>query len=64
MGRIKTQFIKRLTFALIEAHKPELKTDFEENKKLVALFLTSPSRKVRNLIAGYVTRLMKRKEEY
>lgn len=64
MGRIKTKFVKRLAFALLEVHKPELKTDYEENKKLVDLFLTAPSRKVRNLVAGYVTRLMKRKEEY
>ncbi|MEM4263849.1 MAG: 30S ribosomal protein S17e [Candidatus Woesearchaeota archaeon] len=64
MGRIKTQFMKRLAFELIKEHKSELKSDYDENKKLVEQFLTRPTKKVRNVVAGYVTRLMKKKEEY
>ena len=64
MGRIKTQLIKRLTFQLMKEYKQEFKLDYNENKKLVEKFLTGPSKKIRNCIAGYVTRLMKRKEEY
>lgn len=64
MGRIKTQFMKRLAFEILKQHKPELKSDYEENKKLVEQFLTNSTKKVRNVVAGYVTRLMKRKEEY
>lgn len=63
MGRIKTKFMKRLAFELVKEHKPELKTDYEENKKLVEQFLLNASKKVRNVVAGYVTRLIKKKEE-
>lgn len=64
MGRIKTQLIKRLTFQLMKEHHDDFKLEYDENKKLVEKFLTGPSKKIRNCIAGYVTRLMKRKEEY
>ncbi|RLE47854.1 30S ribosomal protein S17e [Candidatus Woesearchaeota archaeon] len=62
MGRIKTQFIKRLGKELAQKHKDKLKQDFEENKKIVEQLLTNPSKKIRNVVAGYVTRLMKQAE--
>ena len=63
MGRIKTQLIKRLSFETIEKHSGRLSKDFEENKKVVAELLAGCSKKVRNTVAGYVTRLMKIQEE-
>ncbi len=63
MGRIKTQLIKRLTFQLIKAYKEEFSADFTSNKKLVEQHLTGPTKKIRNAIAGYLTRLMKNKEQ-
>ena len=62
MGRIKTQQIKRISFELIRQHKDEFKKDFDENKTLIDGFAEIYSRKLRNMIAGYVTRLMKREE--
>ena len=35
----------------------------DSNKKLVEQLLTGPSKKIRNTVAGYVTRIMQRKEE-
>ena len=64
MGRIKTQLTKRMTHRLIAAHRDALKETFEENKKLVDQFMTVPTKKIRNAIAGYVTKLMKRKEDF
>jgi small subunit ribosomal protein S17e len=64
MGRIKTKQIKRLGFQLMRERGDVLKEDFNENKKLVEQFLKGPSKKMRNCIAGYVSRLVKRKEEY
>lgn len=56
--------IKRVSRELIEKHRSELTTDFEKNKKVVAEKLNFvPSKRVRNIIAGYVTRLAKRKAE-
>lgn len=58
MGRIKTQFIKRITHKLIIEHENEFTKDFEKNKELVAKFTDTSSKKIRNIIAGYVTRIV------
>ena len=63
MGRIKTQLIKRTTFKLLELHRNEFKKDYEANKALVSKFADMHGKKLRNVIAGYVTRLMKKGEE-
>jgi len=63
MGRIKTQLIKRISNKLIKEHRSEFKENFKENKELVANLADIPSKKIRNVIAGYVTRLMQTKEE-
>ncbi len=62
MGRIKTMLTKRVTNELVKAHRSEFKKDFNENKKIVERFAEIPSKKLRNTIAGYVTRQMKRED--
>lgn len=62
MGRIKTSLIKRTTNKLVAEHAADFSKDFEENKKLVEEYADIPSKKIRNVIAGYVTRLMKAEE--
>ena len=64
MGRIKTQLIKRLTRDVIKVSRESLNQNFEDNKKVVSGLLGTASKKIRNSVAGYVTRLMKVKEEY
>jgi len=64
MGRIKTQLIKRITFEIMKQSKDQLTTQFDGNKKVVADLLGGASKKIRNSVAGYLTRLMKIKEEY
>lgn len=61
MGRIKTKLVKRVTFELIERHGDKLKKTFEENKKIIGELAELPSKKIRNIVAGYVTRVMKSK---
>jgi len=63
MGRIKTQMIKRMTFDLIKNHRDKFTVQFEENKKAVGDLLGETSKKIRNAVAGYVTRLMKTGQE-
>ena len=63
MGRIKTQMIKRLTFQLLRDHKSEVKQSFDENKVMVEQHMGVTSKKIRNTVAGYITRLSKRREE-
>ncbi len=62
MGRIKTTPIKRISQKLVRENKDKFKPDFAKNKKLVTEMLDVPSKKLRNIIAGYVTRLVKQKE--
>jgi small subunit ribosomal protein S17e len=62
MGRIKTQQVKRASMQLMKAHGSEFKDNFSDNKALVNKFLDVKSKKIRNVIAGYVTRLSKTKE--
>lgn len=59
MGRIKTTFIKRKTKELIKMHGDKFTTDFEQNKKLTDSYANIFSKKLRNVIAGYATRLKK-----
>jgi small subunit ribosomal protein S17e len=63
MGRIKTKLVKRITRELIVKYGTNFKKDFNENKKLVSQYAEVPSLKMRNVIAGYVTRLMKTEED-
>jgi small subunit ribosomal protein S17e len=63
MGRIKTQLVKRTTMELVKRHRDKFKTNFEENKVLVREFAEIKNKKLRNIVAGYVTRLLRNKEE-
>lgn len=57
MGRIKTQLIKRTTQKFMQEHKDKINDNFEANKKLVEQNTDVTSKKLRNIIAGYLTRL-------
>jgi small subunit ribosomal protein S17e len=57
MGRIKSKLIKRTSRQLIENSNQTFNKTFEENKKVLGNIL--PSKKMRNKIAGYITRINK-----
>ena len=63
MGRIKTKLIKRNAVKLLQDNPNTFKKDFNENKKLVSSKAEFQSKKLRNVIAGYVTRLVKQAED-
>lgn len=60
MGRIKTAFIKRKTKELLKKHGTHFSADFSANKELTDSFVELKSKKLRNIIAGYMTRLKKK----
>jgi len=60
MGRIKTKLVKRVTRDLIAEHREKFSTDYEENKKAVSGLAEIQSKKVRNTIAGYITKSIKK----
>ena len=63
MGRVKTQLIKRTTWEIYEKYGSAFKQDFNENKQILKQYAEVPCKKLRNSIAGYITRLVKRKQE-
>ena len=62
MGRIKTMQIKRNSQEIFRENPGIFTSDFEENKKLVTQYRTIESKKLRNVIAGYLTRLAKQQD--
>lgn len=60
MGRIKTIPIKTLGDRLIEEHSDKFTTDFEKNKKVLESLKDIKSKKIRNILAGYITKEMKK----
>ena len=58
MGKVRPMYIKRTARALLEKNADKFTTDFEHNKRVVGELL-KVSKRVRNRIAGYITRLMK-----
>ena len=60
MGKIKSKMIKRSAKTLTEKGI-EFTDDFEKNKKILGN--TMPSKKLRNQMAGYLSRLKKQKKQ-
>jgi len=57
LGKVRTEQVKRIAQELIKRHPNKFSTDFESNKKLVESLTKISSRKLRNRVAGYATRL-------
>ncbi|HII15365.1 MAG TPA: 30S ribosomal protein S17e [Nanoarchaeota archaeon] len=62
MGRIKTTLIKRNTKKLVKESSDKLGTEFKANKNAIKNLAVISSKKLRNIVAGYTTRLMKKKK--
>ena len=60
MGRIKTAFIKRIGKELYEKHSEEFTGDFSKNKMVVNKLVDSKSKKMTNVLTGYLTKLKQR----
>jgi small subunit ribosomal protein S17e len=65
MGRIKSRFVKASGQKIYEKVKADVSEDFQKNKEVVAKYAQIPSKRMRNSVVGYVTRLNKQeaKEE-
>ncbi len=62
MGRIKTSMIKSITFKLYNNNRDKFKDKFEDNKEILKDLIKTESKKLRNIIAGYLTRLVKQEK--
>jgi len=59
MGKVRPDCIKKLARKLVERFPKRFNSDFENNKRMVAALTDITSTKIRNRVAGYVTRLAK-----
>ncbi|MDR0508364.1 MAG: 30S ribosomal protein S17e [Candidatus Methanoplasma sp.] len=62
MGRIRPTYIKRVSIELLNKYPQAFNRDFENNKEMVNNLTDVYSVKMRNRIAGYITRYMSRPE--
>jgi small subunit ribosomal protein S17e len=60
MGRIKSIAIKNLARDLLEEHASRFTTDFDKNKKIVDELRKIDSKYQRNVLAGYITKVIER----
>ena len=60
MGTVKPAYIKIIAMELLKKYGSEFTNDFNENKKLVLQYTNIASKRVRNRVAGYITRRVNR----
>ncbi len=60
MGKVKNTAIKTLAEQLITEYGEKFSDDFEHNKNVLNEVRPIHSKKIRNIVAGYITRKMKR----
>lgn len=58
MGKVRPEQVKKIARELVSRFPDRFTADFEENKKIVETLIETSSSKLRNRIAGYVTRLV------
>jgi len=56
LGKVKTEQIKNLGKELMKRFPEEFSRDFDENKHMVDKLTEGTTTKVRNKVAGYITR--------
>ncbi len=61
MGRIRTADIKKVSFELVRSYPDKFSSDFAGNKEALKEFSLTDEKKSQNRIAGYISRIMKRK---
>jgi small subunit ribosomal protein S17e len=60
MGKVRSDHVKKASRKLIQRFPDRFITDFESDKKALEAIARINSTKMRNRIAGYITRLVAR----
>jgi len=58
LGKVRSDAVKKISREMIKRYPDRFTIDFEENKKSLEPLLVIPSIRLRNRIAGYITRLV------
>lgn len=59
MGKVRPALVKRISRDLLQKYPDLFTGDFQKNKEILKTLLDVKSKKLRNQIAGYITRLKK-----
>lgn len=62
MGSIRPSNIKRIAIELVEKNQGSFNENFDKNREILKSSLTGVSKRTLNLIAGYVTRYVLKKQ--
>jgi len=63
MGRIRAGFVKRAAGKLMKLQGVKFSTKFSDNKNILAQIVEVPTKKFRNLIAGFITKKLRSKKD-
>ena len=58
MGNVRPEHVKRVARELLRRHTDKFTTSFDENKEIIQSLTNIASTKLRNRVAGYVTRII------
>jgi small subunit ribosomal protein S17e len=59
MGKVRIEMVKRISLELLDKYPKSFSLVFEENKQFLKEINLDVSKKLRNKIGGYITRLVK-----
>jgi len=59
LGKVRSERVKRISRELVNRFPDKFTTDFQSNKEVLESVADIRSKKLRNRIAGYVTRLLR-----
>jgi len=59
LGKVRPEQVKKIARELVGLYPDKFSTDFQSNKNILESLARIPSDKLRNRIAGYITRLLK-----
>ena len=57
VGKVRIAAVKKVARELVERYPDKLTTDYEANKKVLADLVDAKTKRLRNRVVGYVTRL-------
>ena len=63
VGKVRTETIKRIAKDLLERYPDKFTVGYEANRQIIDQIVDSRSKRLRNRISGYVTRLKKVEEQ-
>ncbi|UCG45955.1 MAG: 30S ribosomal protein S17e [Candidatus Bathyarchaeota archaeon] len=62
MGKVRTEKVKKVARELVSQYPDKFNTEFRNNQELVKSLAIISSTRLRNKIAGYITRLLASEE--